>query len=381
MQLNEANRGETPKSENKSGQGFDKFARNSFPSLQCVVNSIYLKWGKSFNKRSPKLFTKIRDLYSSDNSNSVPETVRIGVSKRYCVQSFENLDTQAFRMQQLKLIGDRKATQLRGYLAIANQLLYWWAKCLKVAKKIPGQGHIFSRDRAIAALNFDIRMVCAVSSTAAYAEKLWTPTGENGGSGVSLRSIHTRLDELRALGLLDWEDREFSDRTGKKGRVKQPRIYTYIDVVGLLFLAEACEERLYQLTARDHDCAKYPNGNIGLSFLPEHFGNFTRLLFNTIIPGWGWRREGPSDENEPVSHEESDLAREDIAKDWRGSNDWWVHLRKEQQARNLRVLYEGMRHRYFDLRGALGGQCQIVKEALNCLVEKRSMYYQVLTET
>jgi hypothetical protein len=274
------------KSETRSYKGFGKVARISISSIYS--EAIGLQYGGMKMPTEPKAKRHFQKKLHS------PEYV-------LSVQLLESIDIQRFQTEYSIFASTLRATQCEGFLAIACNLLYWFSICGGIAEKT-NAGTKFDRQRALALLGEDLRLHVALEHTVQYSQGYWH-------SGVSRRSLWTRCNELRDMGLLAWEDRDFVPgevycANGEAQPRAKERVYTHVDVQRLLLLAEALEARLIQLRGADLDS------------LPKHRCNFLRMLSNLIFPGWGWRRQGPADTQAPRTYAESVAARLMNSQSW-----------------------------------------------------------------
>lgn len=218
-------------------------------------------------------------------------------------QSSETVDTQALRVEASAITHRWQVTQCRGVMAVINCLVYHWGLSTESAVRTPA-GTTMDRQALQHWVTVpDIRMVCALDHVAEYAQKFWS---NRGGRGLSLASIKNHCDRLKELGLVDWV------KVNWTAGVRRARVWSKLDVPRLLILAEACEQRMYEIWSRDHEERRYRETSPGIDFMPEHRANFLVRMFNTLFVGWGWRREGPVDAQEPETHADGEHWRNEV---------------------------------------------------------------------
>jgi len=250
----------------------------------------------------------------------------------------ESIDLASLRIEMGGNVQGWQESKCIGTLALINCLAYHWALCTGALIRTP-DGMVPDRkafDRWVGVEQF--KFPCAVSHIAETAATHWHCNIPLENQGISKKSLKRRADDLHQMGLVDWQ------RVDWMSGVRRPRVWTWLDIPKLLALAEALEQRLYELISRDDECGRYPEESPGLSFLPKHQGNTTRMLFNLCFVGWGWRREGQDDMGEPATHAESEWwRRQEIADKAQGCDGY--EARVEPKLRSLVRRYEYLRDR------------------------------------
>jgi len=185
----------------------------------------------------------------------------------------QSIDRQAVQFELwAALDGDSRSRKWQmTALGTINNILYQAVKCWGVLDK--GQ---INRQSMLELCKTPVWLMTALCHTADVLSQYWPGSGNK-------HTVRTVIDDIKDIGLLDYHS--------EGGKGKQSRIYTHLDFVGLLLLAELLEKSL------------------GYDSLPEHRGNCVRMLFNAVFPGWGYNREGDADAVEPTDHENSDEVR------------------------------------------------------------------------
>ena len=211
-----------------------------------------------------------------------------------CGSSDQNPDTvrlSDLRVELWSLIQSWPTSKLKAMAGIINQLCWHWADCWGAVKKVRQVVDEtlklvpVSCDRATVqkALRTPASLNTYISSTVDYLKRYWRGVG----TASSRSTVKRHTDELRDLELLDYQS-EFQSI----GRARN-RHYTFLDIPRLLILAELLIDRLQEL-----DVA-----------MPGHWGQFMGWLYDAVFLGWGWRRKGCSETQEPDDEESTGLLR------------------------------------------------------------------------
>lgn len=213
----------------------------------------------------------------------------------YIAETLAQRGFQAARIEVVAALRKLRESQRRRLMALANGLTYHWAMCFGIAHRTPA-GIVIDRS-ALRHIDSKFRMECAVDYLDKYLDAHWKT--EDIPRGYSESSIKNSLQWLRSEGFVDWQDVAFTPG------VRRSRVWTHLDVRGLLLLVEACELALYEDWQRlDH--AEHYDGEEFRPYLPPHNANFLRMLFNAVYPGWGYCREGSADCPAPQTAEEAE---------------------------------------------------------------------------
>lgn len=211
-----------------------------------------------------------------------------------CGSSDLNPDTvrlSDFRAELWSLIQNWPTTKLKGMAGVINQLCWHWANCFGAVKKVwRAVGEALKLvpincDRGIVqeALRTPASLNTSISSTVDYLKRFWSGSG----AASSRPTVKRYTTELKEMELLDYQS-EFQS----VGRARN-RHYTFLDIPRLLILAELLIDRLQEL-----DVA-----------MPSHWGQFMGWLYDAVFLGWGWRRKGCSEIQEPDNEDSTDLLR------------------------------------------------------------------------
>lgn len=176
-----------------------------------------------------------------------------------------------------------------GLLGTINHILHCVAEDIgAVVRSSDGQLIGCDRDALLNWWKGPIKILsCAVQGTAEYLQRWWSAAG----AGCSQKSVRRYTKELKELGLLDYNQMSF-EHCSEHG-IRSPRHYTYLDIGGLLLLAEMLKERLEAAEASQ----------------PGHQGAFLGMMYDALFSGWGWRRTGDPDMDTPEDYDDSQVVR------------------------------------------------------------------------
>lgn len=196
-------------------------------------------------------------------------------------------DPEARRDRRLELAAasqDWTPKRCQTALGVINNLLYHAGACYGAVSRDAGGLLVACREKLISLIQEPaILLKNALASTAEYLKQWWP------GASRNINTIRDVIEELQDIGLLS----HYSQR----GAGKRSRVYNYLDIPGLLLLAEALEKRL------------------GYENLPEHGAALLQKLYNALFSGWGYNREGEPDSQAPRGYEESVAVRRE--RGWR----------------------------------------------------------------
>lgn len=173
----------------------------------------------------------------------------------------------------------------KGILGTINHLLHCLASDIGAVVR-NDDGQLIACDRKVLLKWWEgpLKIVsCAVQGTAEYLQRWWA----GAGAGCSQKSVRRYTKELKDLDLLDYNQMSFQ-HCSEHG-IRSPRHYTYIDIGGLLLLAEMLKERL-----EAEGIAQ-----------PGHQGAFLGMMYDALFSGWGWRRKGDPDMDTPEDYDQS----------------------------------------------------------------------------
>ncbi len=197
-------------------------------------------------------------------------------------------DRREIRSNLAQLVVGRRDSQNKTMLGAIHNLLTDAANSLDVLEWQTNRDgdriHCIGGDRTKAKYMVEQSwsLIRAISSTQEWVEELWGSIQ----TAFSLNSVRRSIDWLRDADLLAYHS-EF-----EAGIYGASRRYTYIDVPGLLLLAEVLE------------------ASIGFDSLPSHNMSSIKALHDAVFPGFGYGRTGPSDMGEPDDWETSLEVRE-----------------------------------------------------------------------
>ena len=225
-----------------------------------------------------------------NTDQGIPDPFLETASNDYMGWSSESLEAQ--RIELWAQIETWHPKRIHTALGAINNLLYHASHCFGCVNR-DEQGQLkIDRDALIELCDRPIRLVTAFCHTKDYLSKWWP------SAFTTDKAVRGVISSIQKMGLLHYESEWQSGRTS--------RVYDFLDIPGLLILAEALEKAL------------------GFDQLPKHGAALLQKMFNALFSGWGYNRRGDAGQSEPETHEDSVIARAERSMDWHGrlSSAW-----------------------------------------------------------